>query len=873
MKNQYKSYSETCEYLYKLEKENPDLVKVRSIGKTWENRDILLATVTFDVQNSGKKPAMLYTGTIHAREWIGNELAIKFLEYIVENKDFDPKLSHTLDRTTLYIVPCLNPDGFEYSRNHFSFWRKNRRVNGDGTIGVDLNRNFSVGFKKNNNTTSNVYCGPEPFSEPETRSIKEFVDEHDNITMALDYHSQGNVFFPAHKFKHEKEIDGTDLNTLCANMSSQIFKVTGRKYGIHRGKPPASLISGSGREYYYSKGIIAVVVEVGTRNIPDYMQNMTESVHENIMALSYAITEIINYSEDAPTRAENFTVKNVTSDSVELMWDYEENEDVYFEIYRNNLTKQACNENNLIAVTKARSYTDIQLESFKDYYYLIRVVNKRTKIKSPFSPETRAKTFLKREEFSKSIFPLKSEIGYVGENTLEQNRKHFGLNSLFVGVNNSKGICYGVISFGLDVLPENAIITDASISIYPINRVGAKIERYGEWTLSVLDEGSVGDITDFEEIHNGKDIHKFGNSIKSELLTQGIWTKWNFSNYECKILQENLKNKKVIFKLEGPTELPIGHDSQMMQFDIGYGRFGGGIHYRPFLDIKYTMPTEKIELSPKRMSAVTKDGVVDDMIFSGIDGNGEKVYGYLNFLLAELPDPEYTVITNAYIWIRNKNSLAKNQDMRFHIEFVDMEDVSFDTVKNREKIEYVGYEVSNAELKQPKDHFFMFDTFSKIKIEDLHSENKNISLVIKPTTSTTSNKKTLYWYEDSKDFTPKLVIEYIKKRKYPLDPVKNFKSIIENGMVKLLWENPTHKDFNGVYVVRNRFRVPQTYYDGVKLFGGKDTYTYDNFGSLDVDKYYSIFTYDGTPNYSEKVSLFYDSKTKTAKLIDPLNEN
>jgi len=42
------------------------------------------------------------------------------------------------------------------------------------------------------------------------------------------------------------------------------------------------LISGSGREYYYSKGIIATVVEVGTRNIPDYMQNMSESINENI---------------------------------------------------------------------------------------------------------------------------------------------------------------------------------------------------------------------------------------------------------------------------------------------------------------------------------------------------------------------------------------------------------------------------------------------------------------------------------------------------------------------------------------------------------------------------------------------------------------
>ncbi len=52
--------------------------------------------------------------------------------------------------------------------------------------------------------------------------------------------------------------------------------------GDKQRKTPTKLISGSGREYYYSKGIIATVVEVGTRNIPDYMQNMSESINENI---------------------------------------------------------------------------------------------------------------------------------------------------------------------------------------------------------------------------------------------------------------------------------------------------------------------------------------------------------------------------------------------------------------------------------------------------------------------------------------------------------------------------------------------------------------------------------------------------------------
>jgi len=239
----------------------------------------VLVKISKDVQNADSKPAMLYTGTIHAREWIGHELALKFIEHIAKNQNIDPVLEKALNESTIYMVPCLNPDGYEYSRKHFSFWRKNRRPNKDGSIGVDLNRNFSIGFKKVSDTSSNVYGGEHPFSEAETLAIKEFVDAHPNITIALDYHSQGNVFFPAHKFMHEAEIDGTDMNALCANMNDEISKVTGRKYGIHRGKPPAGLISGSGREYYYSKGIIATVVEVGTKNIPDYMKSMSGSIN------------------------------------------------------------------------------------------------------------------------------------------------------------------------------------------------------------------------------------------------------------------------------------------------------------------------------------------------------------------------------------------------------------------------------------------------------------------------------------------------------------------------------------------------------------------------------------------------------------------
>ena len=129
MRQQYSSYDECVDFFKQAQISNPDLFKVESIGKTWEDRDIIAVSITKNIDTHLEKPALFYTGTIHAREWIGIELSLSFAKYILDHIDYDPQLNAILDRATLYMVPCANPDGFEYSRNHFSFWRKNRRKN------------------------------------------------------------------------------------------------------------------------------------------------------------------------------------------------------------------------------------------------------------------------------------------------------------------------------------------------------------------------------------------------------------------------------------------------------------------------------------------------------------------------------------------------------------------------------------------------------------------------------------------------------------------------------------------------------------------------------------------------------------------------
>lgn len=857
MKKQYASYQETIDFLNQAALEYPNLIRINSIGETWERRPIMMATISQDVADADLKPAMLYTGSIHAREWIGNELAIKFISYIIDNYKFNPKLLSAITRSTLYIVPCLNPDGFEYSRNHFSFWRKNRRDNGDGTFGVDLNRNFDVRFRQGKDSSANTYSGPEAFSEPETQAIKKFVDNHENITIALDYHSQGNVFFPAHTYTHEAEIEGTDLNVLCANMNRQIKKVTGREYGIHRGKPPFNLIHGSGREYYYSKGIIAVVVEVGTRNIPDYMQNMSESIDENIPALLHAFSEVNNYSSNAPERVANFNVIALSEQNVTLSWEYPDVDDIYFEIYRSDTNKSACCDETRVAITRSHHFTDIQLSSGRKYFYNIRAVDSNAKLKSPFSPEVKVKTQLSNDEFSRLLFPAKSDIGYLGQLTLDKNREHFGHNSLFIGVSSGKGICYGVISVSLEKLAADIHLKSATLSLYPMNRVAAKIEKYGEWSISIIDATSISDISDFQQIHEADPLYTLGHTIESDKLTQGIWQEWHFNGVERAGLCEQIKTGRLLLRIQGPTELPLGNDSQIMQFDGGYGQFGGGIHYRPYLEIIYTQAASQLKLKPSALNTIASDEVKSGCLSSGFDNAGNVIYGQMAFSLDDLPDPDKTVVTEAYLLIKNKNSISTDKDIRFTIELAELEDVDYSSVKNRQKIDFIGYEVSNVQLKEKKHHHFIFDSYCRQELERLHGEKKLAYFIVRPTALYQERNALVDWYCEQDKNEASLVIKYIERRKTALPAPTELHTSIENNMVKLHWKDPESDDFIGTYVVRNRFHLPNSPFDGVKLYAGTDGYTFDNFGNANIPKYYSVFSYDNVPNYSVPASLRY----------------
>lgn len=109
-------YDELTSILEGWAAEHPSLFSLDSIGKSYEGRDIWLATVTNGATGShDEKPAFWVEANIHASEATGGAAALHLLHTLVEGYGADERITRAVDTRTFYIVPRLNPDGAEWA--------------------------------------------------------------------------------------------------------------------------------------------------------------------------------------------------------------------------------------------------------------------------------------------------------------------------------------------------------------------------------------------------------------------------------------------------------------------------------------------------------------------------------------------------------------------------------------------------------------------------------------------------------------------------------------------------------------------------------------------------------------------------------------
>ncbi|MBI4860536.1 MAG: zinc carboxypeptidase [Candidatus Riflebacteria bacterium] len=174
----------------------PDLCRVESIGRTFEGRDIWALRIT-GAADPKTVPRMLIFGLIHAREWASAELPHYIIKKLVNGYAADPAIKKIVDSRAIWVVPVTNPDGLAYSQGQYTMWRKNRSRRGS-SVGVDINRNFEVGWGLGSSSSpgSDVYRGPSFASEEETRAVLALA-QRERFHVTLSFHAYSElVLYP-----------------------------------------------------------------------------------------------------------------------------------------------------------------------------------------------------------------------------------------------------------------------------------------------------------------------------------------------------------------------------------------------------------------------------------------------------------------------------------------------------------------------------------------------------------------------------------------------------------------------------------------------------------------------------------------------------
>lgn len=107
------------------------ICRVVSLGTSVLGREIWAVLITDNPEAEEDEPEFKYVSTIHGNEPLGTELCLLFIRRLLEGYGNDERITHLVDETAVWVVPLMNPDGYE----------SGSRYNADG---YDLNRSFPV---------------------------------------------------------------------------------------------------------------------------------------------------------------------------------------------------------------------------------------------------------------------------------------------------------------------------------------------------------------------------------------------------------------------------------------------------------------------------------------------------------------------------------------------------------------------------------------------------------------------------------------------------------------------------------------------------------------------------------------------------------
>ncbi len=298
----YHTLKETHEYLQTVERLYPYLARLHTIGKSTRFALPIWAMKISD--NPGEdedEPAVLIDAMHHAREPLGNEIALAFIDYLLSRYDWDERVNSWVRDFEIWVIPVMNPEGYQYILDNelaSPWWRKNLRDNDSNGIidsdydGVDLNRNYDLNWSYGGSSSPAdwTYRGPSPFSEDETQAKRDLA-LRERFDVAITYHSYGETVMYQWSWPgtEGRAPDHDLLRKMATEIAARIQNLSGTgTYTISR----QTAANQSSPWIYAVMGTLEFLVETGTSFIPLDSSVIRTVVEANLQGLFYLLDRL-----------------------------------------------------------------------------------------------------------------------------------------------------------------------------------------------------------------------------------------------------------------------------------------------------------------------------------------------------------------------------------------------------------------------------------------------------------------------------------------------------------------------------------------------------------------------------------------------------
>ena len=191
--------------------------KIDTLGTTHQGRPIWGLRLGKTVVGPDTRPVAFFNALTHAREPGGMQALFYFVDDLLSSYGTDPFATYLLDQRVIYIVPLVNPDGYDVNEDtyvgsgRFGFWRKNTRDNNGNGLRRRRRRRpqsqlrLPMGLQRHRlepAPDSELYRGPAAFSEPETQAQRDLVIALQPTT-GISFHTYGDLHDPPVGLDHD----------------------------------------------------------------------------------------------------------------------------------------------------------------------------------------------------------------------------------------------------------------------------------------------------------------------------------------------------------------------------------------------------------------------------------------------------------------------------------------------------------------------------------------------------------------------------------------------------------------------------------------------------------------------------------------------